>query len=161
MVCGGAPGPGFVVFRGLPALPPKLVDVARLGIGLKCGEKTRLAQDSRSLTLAVDRGEQGGDACGERGEPSDGAVTLNALMRVCVLPQIFSQVDDCRVQRLIVDFVRDNPGKTSGEIADVLVARGLALGAAEPRKTIQTVLGQLVSANRVRKDDEGRHYVDA
>lgn len=57
----------------------------------------------------------------------------------------------------IVAFVRQNPGLNSSAIASHLEAQGVCNNSMRPRKTIQTLLGQLLTAHRVSRDEMGRY----
>lgn len=106
-------------------------------------------------------------AAEQSGTTASSSMTMTASPRVIghrattfqTLPENVAR-EKPRTER-IVDYVRDVPGQTSGEIADVLVRSGMAATAAEPKKLIQTVLGQLVSQGRLRRDEDGRFYVVA
>jgi hypothetical protein len=62
----------------------------------------------------------------------------------------------------LVAFVRLYPGMSSAAIADGFIqessGKGYPLGGKDPKKTIQTTLGALVSAGRLSKTPDGRHY---
>jgi hypothetical protein len=62
----------------------------------------------------------------------------------------------------VVDFVRDHPGLTSTEIAEMVIdayaRQQKTIGGSDPRKSVLTTIGAVAQKQRIRKDADGRYY---
>jgi hypothetical protein len=63
------------------------------------------------------------------------------------------------IKQELTDFIRAHPGQNSAQIATALRLAGVAKSSKEPKKTIQTLLGQLRERGQVLRDGIGHYTV--